>query len=443
MQAAIFEIFIILALLVLNGIFAMSEIAIVSARKARLQQMAGAGSSGARKALELSEEPNRFFSTIQVGITLVGILAGAFGGATIGQRLSEQLATISWIAPYSGAVGFGAVVVAITYLSLVVGELAPKQVALRNPERIASAVGIPLWMLSNLAYPVVRLLSLSIDALLWLLRIPPSEESPVTEEEVKILIREGARAGIFEEMEQDIVQRVFLMGDRRASTLMTPRGEIVWLDIDDPYEENRRKIIESGHSRFPVAQGSLDNVLGIVHVKGLLARITSGQEVDFEASVQPPLFVPERLPAFRLLEVLKQSGVTMALVTDEYGGVEGLITLTDILEALVGDLPSRGEPVGPRATSWGEGSWLVDGLLPVDEFKALFDIRSLPGERDGNYDTLAGFIMMQMGRIPQESDRLEWDGMTFEIVDMDGNRIDKVMVASIPTSEEGKGPNLE
>ncbi len=430
MTAAAFEILVILLLLLLNGLFAMSELAIVSARKARLQQMAQRGNVGARRALALAGEPNRFFPTIQIGITLVGILAGVFGGATIGERLAGGLGEISWLAPYSRPLGFGIVVVAITYLSLVIGELAPKQIALRHAERISSFVAIPIWVLSTVAYPVVRLLGTSTDILLRLLGIEHSREPAVTEEEISILMREGASSGVFEQAEYEIVRRVFSLGDRRVSTLMTPRLDSVWLDVEDSDAENLRKIMESGYSSFPVARGSLDNIVGIVHVEVLLKPVVSGGPFDLKASLETPVFVPESLEVFRLLELFRQSRETIAVVTSEYGGIEGLVTLKDILEALVGELPSEreGESDEPKAVQEDERSWLVDGLLPIEEFKSIFNLDELPGEEEGRFDTLAGFVVTHMGRIPSVPERFEWNGMVFEVIDLDGKRVDKIRV---------------
>ncbi|MCI0439278.1 MAG: hemolysin family protein [Chloroflexi bacterium] len=438
MTAAAFEILVILLLLLLNGLFAMSELAIVSARKARLQQMAQRGNVGARRALALAGEPNRFFPTIQIGITLVGILAGVFGGATIGERLAGGLGEISWLAPYSRPLGFGIVVVAITYLSLVIGELAPKQIALRHAERISSFVAIPIWVLSTVAYPVVRLLGVSTDILLRLLGIEHSREPAVTEEEISILMREGASSGVFEQAEYEIVRRVFSLGDRRVSTLMTPRLDSVWLDVEDSDAENLRKIMESGYSSFPVARGSLDNIVGIVHVEVLLKPVVSGGPFDLKASLETPVFVPESLEVFRLLELFRQSRETIAVVTSEYGGIEGLVTLKDILEALVGELPSEreGESDEPKAVQEDERSWLVDGLLPIEEFKSIFNLDELPGEEEGRFDTLAGFVVTHMGRIPSVPERFEWNGMVFEVIDLDGKRVDKIRVITSSRYED-------
>lgn len=428
MPSVMLEGLVVVLLIFVNGIFALSEIAVVSARKTRLQQWADEGNARARAALELANNPNQFLATIQIGITLVGILAGAFGGATIATELAVILSDITWLAPYGHPLSLTLVVLVITYLSLIVGELVPKRLALNNPERMAMAIAAPMQGLSRVAYPAVHLLGLSTEFLLRALGMKPSAEPPVTEEEIRALIEQGTQAGMFEEAEQEMVERVFRLGDRRVSAVMTPRTEIVWLDREASALEIRRTITESVHSRFLVADGSLDNVLGVVHAKDLLAHILGEQVVNLEATLQQPLYVPESMRALKVLELFKQSGTHIALVIDEYGGIQGLVTPSDILEAIVGDLPEAGEQVEPLAVQRPDGSWLLDGMLPVDEFKDLFDLGELPGEDQGIYQTLAGFVIMQLGRIPAATDYFIWEGLKIEVVDMDGNRVDKVLV---------------
>ena len=414
----------------------MSEMAIISSRKVRLQQMANQGDAKAKAALELAEAPNRFLSTVQVGITLIGILTGAFGGATIADKLALYVGLIPGLAPYSRAIAFGMVVLTITYLSLIVGELVPKRLALNNPERIAANVAIPMRALAAGAYPVVHLLSTSTDLVLRILGIGPSTEPQVTEEEIKVLIEQGTEAGTFEEAEQDMVQRVFRLGDRPVNALMTPRPDIVWLDLEDSAEENRHKMMDSCHSRFPVCQGGLDNVLGVMHVTDLLARTLSGQPLDLTISLRQPVFVPESTRGLKVLELFKQTGIHVALVVDEYGVIQGLVTLNDVLVEIVGDVPSAGELEDPQAVQREDGSWLLDGMLPVDEFVELFDIDELRGDHQGSYQTLGGFVMTHLGRIPAAADHFEWEGMRFEVMDMDGNRVDKVLVVPAQTSSD-------
>ena len=433
MPSVMLEGSVVVLLILLNGIFAMSEIAVVSARKTRLRQWADEGNAKARAALDLANNPNQFLATIQIGITLVGILAGAFGGATIAKELSVILNDISWLAPYSHPLSLALVVVVIAYLSLIAGELVPKRLALNNPERLAMAIAAPMQVLSRVAYPAVHLLGFSTEILLRVLGMRPSTEPLVTEEEIRALIEQGTQAGMFEEAEQEMVERVFRLGDRRVSAVMTPRTEIVWLDREASALEIRRTITESVHSRFLVADGSLDNVLGVVHAKDLLAHVLGEQVVDLAATLQQPLYVPESMRALKVLELFKQSGTHIALVIDEYGGIQGLVTPSDILEAIVGDLPEAGEQVEPLAVQRPDGSWLLDGMLPVDEFKDLFDLGELPGEDQGIYQTLAGFVIMQLGRIPAAADYFVWEGLKIEVVDMDGNRVDKVLAT--PTGD--------
>jgi putative hemolysin len=420
-----FQIMFIIFLTIANGVFSMSEIAIVSARKARLQQWVNEGNAKARVALDLADSPNRLLSTVQIGITLIGILAGVLGGATISRELSARLVSIPLLSPYSEAIALGIVVLGITYLTLVIGELVPKRIALHNAERIACTMAAPMRVLSQIASPAVYLLSISTDAVLRILGIRPVAETPVTEEEINILIEQGMKAGTFEEAERDMVEHVFLLGDLRVGALMTPRTEIVWLDIDDSPEEILRKIADSGNSRFPVGQGSLDNILGIVQVKDMLGR-NMGKPADLKASLRRPLFVPESTHALKVLELFKQSGIHISLVVDEYGSVQGLVTLNDILEEIVGDIPSIEELEEPLAVQREDGSWLLDGMLPVNDFKDIFSIKELPGE--GIYQTLGGFVLMHIGRIPHEGNHFEWGELRFEVVDMDKNRIDKVLV---------------
>jgi putative hemolysin len=411
-----------------NGLFAMSEIAVISARKVRLEQWANEGDARAGVALELANAPNRFLSTVQVGITLVSTLAGAFGGATIAEQMAVRLETIAFLAPYSHAISLGLVVLGITYFSLVIGELVPKRLALNNPERIASAFGVPMRSLSVIASPVVHLLGLSTDLVLRVLGVRPSGEPPITEEEIKVLIEQGTRAGMFDEAEQDMVERVFRLGDRRVSALMTPRTKIIWLNLEDSAEEIQAKITESIYSRFPVYQGSRDNVLGMIHVKDLFDRGLGCRPLDLQEVLQHPVFVPESMRALKVLELFKQSGTPIALVIDEYGHIQGLVTLNDVLEALVGDIPTVDELTEPQAVQREDGSWLLDGMLPVDEFKEIFAVAKLPGEETEEYQTLGGFVMLYMERIPMEGDHFAWGGLRFEVVDMDGNRVDKVLV---------------
>ena len=428
MSAITFEILFILLLLLANGVFAMSELAIVSSRKARLQQMCATGNARACAALELALAPDRFLSTIQIGITLVGILAGALGGATIAEQLGEQISRAPALAPYGEVIGVAIVVVAITYLSLIIGELVPKRFALTHPERIAMLVARPMKVLSRIVSPVVTVLSVSTSAVLTLLRIKNPTEPPVTEDEIKVLIEQGTAAGVFEEAEREMVGRVFKLADRRVSSLMTPRLDIVWLDVDESREAIRKKVAESHYSRFPVCRGNRDHVLGVVKAKDMLAFCLGGEELNLKSVLKAPLFVPESRSALQVLEVFKSSGTHMALIVNEHGSIEGLVTTNDILEAIVGDILPTSPQFETYATQREDGSWLLDGALPIDEFKEIIKTRTLPGEERAGYQTLAGFILFYLGRVPRDTDQFEWNGFRFEIMDMDGNRVDKVLV---------------
>lgn len=429
MSSITVEVFIILLLVLANGIFAMSEMAIVSARKVRLQEMAGRGNPKAQAALELANSPNRFLSTVQVGITLIGVLAGAFGGATLSRTIANYLEQVPLLEPYSHPIALGMVVVMTTYLSLIIGELVPKRLALSNPERISAMVAQPMRWLSAVGGPVVHLLSMSTELVLNLLRVDLSVTEPlVTEEEIKVLIRQGTEAGMFEEAEQDMVESVFRLGDQHVGALMTPRPDITWLDINDSIEVNCKKMTDSRHSRFPVCNDTLDDVLGVVHVTDVLSSSLSGQPIDLMSMLRQPLFIPESTRAMRVLEMFKQSGTHVALVVDEYGVIQGVVTLNDVMEVIIGDVPFADQPHEADIIQREDGTWLVDGMLPIDKFKEAFHLAELPGERRGNYQTVGGFIITQLGHIPKSSDHFVWDDYRFEVVDMDGNRVDKILV---------------
>jgi putative hemolysin len=423
-----FEIVAIFLLLAANGIFAMSEIAVVTARKSRLQELASQGRDRARAALELANNPNQFLSTVQIGITMVGILAGALGGGSVTEWLAAHLNTIPVIAPYSRSLALGAVVLAITYCSVIIGELVPKRLALGHPESIAMFMAPPMRLLLTVCTPVVRLLSTSTDLVFRLFGKRFEEQSSVTEEEVRTLIRQGTAAGIFEETEQDMVEAVFHLGDMSARGLMTPRTQIVWLDVNDSIDQIRAKLSESGHSRFPVCVKSLDEVIGVVQAKDILATFLLGKNIDLRETMQQPAFVPRSMAALQVLDNIKKSGSHIVLVVDEYGGIEGLLTHHDLLEAIAGDMPFGKMPAQPKAVQRKDGSWLLDGMMSVDEFKEIFELTDLPGEKRDTFQTLGGFLFTQMGRVPSVSEQYEWNHLRFEIVDMDGKRIDKVLV---------------
>ena len=431
------QILIILLLMVANGLFAMSEMAVVSARRARLQEMVEQGNAKAMAALELANSPNRFLSTVQVGITLISVVTGAFGGATLASSLAPYIALIPALRESSDAIAFGLVIMLITYLSLIVGELVPKRLALNNPEKIATAVAGPMRWIAMVASPIVYLLSLSTEAVLKLLRADRASSEPlVTEEEIKVLVRQGTEAGMFEEAEQDMVERVFRLGDQKVNSLMTPRLDILWLDLNDSVETNCRKMGESRHSRFPVCQETLDNVLGMAHVSDVLTRSLSGEPIDLASLLRPPLFIPESTVALKMLELFKQSGTHAALVVDEYGVIQGIVTLNDVMEVIIGDVPFADHPQESSAIKREDGSWLLDGMLMIDEIKELLELDELPGEERDNYQTLGGLVITQLGRIPKSSDYFIWNQFRFEVMDMDGNRVDKVLVVPPKTGRD-------
>ncbi|MDD1751112.1 MAG: hemolysin family protein, partial [Methanothrix sp.] len=381
------EILIIFILFLANGAFSMAEMAVATSSKARLRILIDEGNAGAKAALGLAENPNRLLSAVQTGITLITTLAGAYGGATVADELASYISSIPALSPYSGGLALVAVVLLITFFSLVIGELVPKRIALGNPERIASLAASPLAAFSRLVSPAIVLLSFCTDLVLRALGVKAYTEPAVTEEEIRILIDQGTTAGVFEEEEQDIMERVFSLGDRRVNSIMTPRGEIVWLDIDDSGAEISRKLAGGTYSMFPVCSKRLDNVLGVVQSKDLLSCNLSDKKVDLKASLLPPLFVPESMRALKVLERFKQTGIHLAIVLDEYASVQGIVTLVDLLEGLVGDIPHIDELAEPQIVKREDGSWLVDGTLPVDDFRETVDPEGLPEEEEDQYTT--------------------------------------------------------
>lgn len=424
---------ILLLLIVSSGVFVMSELAIVSSRKVRLQQSANQGDKGARMALKLANDPNNFLAAAQIGITLIAIVSGAFGEKMFSTFLHPLIESIPLFRPQSEALAFGIAVIIVTYLTLILGELVPKRLALNSPESIARSIAGSMNVIAKMTAPVVYVLSRSTDLVLKILGVRPSEEPQITEEEIRVLIEQGTEAGMFEQAEEDIMKRVFQLGDRRVTAIMTPRVDIIWLDIDDPYEENLVTLREGAHARFPVCQDGLDNLLGLVKVYDLLMETLDGQQLDLTKSLKKPVFVPESTRALKVLELFQQTGNQLAFVVDEYGVTQGLVTLTDIFQALVGDLPSAAELEEPQAIQREDGSWLFDGMLPIYQFKEILELddRELPSEHRGTYHTLGGFVVMYLGRIPISADHFTWGNLRFEVMDMDGNRVDKVMVSVV------------
>jgi putative hemolysin len=426
------EIVIILLLLVANGIFAMSEIAVVAARKIRLQQRAEEGDHRARAALELARNPAQFLSTVQVGITLVGVLAGAYGGVTIAGNLAAWLATMPALAPYAETLALGIVVAAITLLSLVIGELVPKNIALQNPETIASWVARPMVWLAWLGGPFVKALTAISALVLRLLGLKGQATPGLTEDEIRAVISEGAETGAIEQEAGTMAQRVFQLGDQRVVAIMTPRLDIEWVGVDATNQELRDFLASHSHTQFVVCQGQIDNVVGTVRAADLLPVVLRGGAIELRALSREPLFVPDSMRGFQLLEAFRASHKHVALVMDEFGAVEGLVTATDLLEALVGDLPADASEAGGPFIQRADGSWLVDASASMEALASRFELPSLPEDEAGAYHTVGGFVMARLGRVPQCADTFEWGGLQFEVVDMDGRRVDKVMVTRIP-----------
>ncbi len=435
----------ILLLVLVNGLLALAEFSLVSARKARLQQLAERGDKKAKTALDLARNPGDLLSTVQIGITLAGVLAGVFGGATISNELAKGLTLIPALAPYSRGIALGLVAVTITLLTLVLGELTPKRLALSQPERYAITLAGLMQRLARVTRPLVRLLSFLTDGVLRILRVPPVIEAPVTEEELKVLIDQATQAGVFEEVEQDMLAGVLRLGNRRVGSLITPRTEIEWLDLEDPPQVNLQIVLSSQRSRFPVGCGSLDDIRGVALARDVLsANLKAKQrdaEFDLKECLQPPVFIPENMLALQALEVFRSSNSPLLLVIDEFGGLQGLVTINDLVESIVGDLPLEGRMVEAEITPREDGSLLIDGMFPVDEFLDYFDLPTLPEYDKGLFQTLGGFVMNMLGRVPIPGDHFEWNDLRFEVMDMDGMRVDKVLVQrmSHPPANRGIG----
>jgi len=425
MKQVVVEVAVIILLLMMNGVFAMAEIAVVTSRKSRLRRLAVQGNARARAALELAESPTRFLSTVQIGITLVGILAGALGGATLAAELGKGLAVP--LGTYAEAAAFVIVVAIITYCSLIVGELVPKRVGLSAPEGVAMAIAGPMTFLAKLAGPVVSVLSVSTEALLRVTGLRPTKEAAVSEEEVRVMMQEGVRAGAFNKVESQIVHSALELDQLPVREIMTPRPKVIWLNMEDSHEQIWHKIVVSDHSHFPVYEGNRDHTVGIVSVKAIYANLAAGAGVKLKDLMVSPLIVPETQTVLQLVETFKQSGKHIALVTDEYGSMVGLVTLNDVMEAIVGEFPTQGERAKPQAQRREDGSWLIDAMLDLKSVEA-----ALPGfkvgiERHSEYQTLAGYVVKTLGRVPKEGETFEAEGYVFEVLDMDHHRVDKVL----------------
>lgn len=427
----------IAVLIVLNALLVMTEMALVSSTPLRLRQMASEGHAGAKKVLKLLEDPADFLSAVQGGVTLIGVLTGAVGGAALSTYLSDYLDKISLIQPYSEPLAFGIVVATLTYFTLVLGELAPKNLGIAYPERIA-VIGVrPILFLVMLTRPLVQFLSWSTRLSLRLIGFRGADRAAVTEEEVQLLIEEGTRAGALEPQEETMMKRIIRLGDRDVGDVMTPRTQIQAIDIQDTLEENIARIKSSYHSYLPVYDDTKDEIVGMFSVKTLFAAQESVGDIDLMSGLQEPLFIPESMPAYTALEEFRRSGKHIAVVVDEYGGTAGLLTIIDIMEAIVGEVPDEAEVRRPDMLQRRDGSWLVAGMAGIDDFKETLGIKHLEAEEEGDFQSVAGLVLHHLGRIPSEGDEVEADGYHFEVIDMDGRRVDKLLVSKAEPPREG------
>ena len=422
-------------LIVLNGLFAMSEMSLASSRKARLQVMAETGDAGARTAIELHDNPTQFLSTVQIGITSIGVLNGIVGEAAFSKPLALWLIEhLQMTESVAGISATALVVVILTFVTIIFGELVPKRIGQMYPEPVARTVAKPMRLLSTITRPFVHLLSVTTEGMLKLLGIRDNGSRSVTEEEIAAQLEEGLDAGVIEAHEHQMVRNVFRLDERQIGSMMIPRGDIAWLDLEVPMTENLATIAEHGHSRYPVCRGGLDDVVGVMTAQQLLHQLTQHQDNDLNHGLLPAVFVPETLSGMELLEHFRASDVQMVFVVDEYGEVQGVITLRDVLEAITGEFAPP-EASDAWAVQRDDGSWLIDGLIPAPELKDRLEIKSLPDEDRGRYNTLAGLVMMLLGRLPRTTDAVEWEGWRFEVVDMDGKRVDKILACRLPNSD--------
>lgn len=420
------EIAVALALMLVNGVLAMSELALMSSRRVRLRQRAQAGDRGAQAALRLLEDPTAFLSTVQIGITLVGILTGAVSGAALGRHLATALADLGLADPMADTVGVGAMVVLLTYLALVVGELVPKRLALANPERVSSRMAPLFFHLARLFGPGIWLLRASTELVLRLLGSAGATASRVTEDEIRALIAEGAQAGVVKPVEHELIEGVMQIADQPVRSIMTPRTEVVWLDLDADRERIRAAVVAGGHSRYPVCRGRLDDVAGVVHVRQLAERLLAGAALDLATLAEPPAMVPEGTSVVRLIETFRRSPTPLAVVLDEYGAVEGIVSPADILAAIAGELAAEDSEDASEAVERADGSWLVDGRIEIHRLERLLARRDL--SRPGRYQTLAGLVLWELGRMPRVGDSFPRGDLRFEVVDLDHRRVDKVLI---------------
>ncbi len=432
MHAVLPELVLLFALLLTNGFFAMAEIAVVSSRKGRLRELAEEGNEGAARALEVAETPMRFLSTIQLGITLAATWAGAIGGAALADDLAAALAGVPVLGAIAYPLALGLVVVAITLAAVVLGELVPKRIALANPEGIACRVAGPVSSLSALAHPVVAALTWMTERILKLCGLAKAQDQSVSEGEVNDLVQQGLRTGAFNATETEMVAGVLTLDQLAVTEIMTPRPKMVFLNLDDPDEINWRKIVTSGHSRYPVYQAKRDQIVGVVTVKAIWANSAFGLPANLKNVMAPPLLVPEAMTVIHLIEQFRKTGQHLALITDEFGSIQGLVTMIDVMEAIAGDMPEKGRRHAPEARKRDDGSWLIDATLIVSEFKELLELDKLPHEETAEFKTAGGFVMTYFGRIPKAGDHFEHEGWRFEVIDMDRHRIDKLLVTRLP-----------
>ncbi|MEN9760272.1 MAG: hypothetical protein RI906_98 [Pseudomonadota bacterium] len=428
------DIFLLIILIIINGVFAMSEIALITFRRAKLQKAADAGDSAAKVALSLGEDPNRFLSTIQVGITSIGVLSGIVGEAALAKPLAQWLESIGVGTSYANYLGTGIVVVVITYFAIVLGELVPKRLGQSNPELVARLMAKPVAGLALITRPFVRLLSGSTAFILKLMGVKDRAQPEVTEEEIQAVLAEGTEAGLIESQEHTMVKNVFRLDDRQIASLMVPRADIVFLDQDEPVTEALRLIESSDHARYPVVRGSLDNVMGVVNARKLLSRIAAGAKPDLSLGLEDTLYVPETLTGMELLDNFRSSGRQMAFVVDEYGEALGLVTLKDLIEAITGEFKPR-DPTQSWAVLRDDGSWLLDGHIPIPELKDRLQLATVPDEEKGRYHTLSGMFMLLSGKLPKEGEKVFWEGWELEIMDMDRKTIDKVLAKRVEVEE--------
>jgi putative hemolysin len=443
-MASLWELAVLLILILVNGYLSMAEFALVAASPFRLESTGlgkNRGARAARDALALKHNPNRFLSAIQVGITLVGIFTGAYAAASFAPLLVPFFASLQLTSEYAESISFVLVLVLVTYVALVLGEVAPKRIGIHNPEKIALMVARPITILTRITSPVVSLLSYSTDGVLWLLRIRERPGPRVTEEEIRILVREGTQEGVLEREEQEMVEGVFNLGDRKVYSVMTPRPDVAAIDLADPLEQNLRTIESNRHSRYPVYRETLDNILGVVWIGDIRLADIRGKEPDFRGIMREVQFIPENAPVLRALEIFKRTGAALAIVVDEYGSVAGILTPHDLMEAIVGEFSIQGSPGERMVVQREDGSFLVDGLYPIEEVQELLETGPLPDLE--NFHTLAGFVMLRLGRIPVTGDRFDWGRWRFEVVDMDGRRVDKVLLTPLaaPGTEDPPAGN--